>query len=177
MKKRITFKYVICFIKTADTILLIQRKKEPWKSRFNGLGGKIHLSETPKQAVYREVLEETNIDITKAKSINFTGVVTWNMEVEPNAQVQSVYGMYVYIVEVKEQISWEGQRHTVEGMLVWKPISWVTNKNNDQIAHNIPYFLPPMLHKQAPARYHCNFEGSIFKSITKKDLPMGMQGS
>lgn len=40
---------------------MCERRKEPYKGKFNMVGGKRKVGETPMQSAYRELLEETGI--------------------------------------------------------------------------------------------------------------------
>ena len=44
-------------------VLLIKRTKEPWKGLWGFPGGHVNEGETPKQAVKREVKEETGLEV------------------------------------------------------------------------------------------------------------------
>lgn len=47
-----------------ENILLLKKTHPSWQvGRFNGPGGKVELGETPLQAMHRECLEETSLDI------------------------------------------------------------------------------------------------------------------
>lgn len=58
--------YVLGFVfnRDLDQILLIRKNKPKWqKGRWNGIGGKIEKDETPEDAMHRECLEETGMDL------------------------------------------------------------------------------------------------------------------
>ncbi len=151
--------------------MLLRRYKEPWKGKWNGVGGKINSGENPRETVYREVAEETGIDLMQAKDVRFTGIVTWDAIAESNVVDTMMYGMYVYIAELSSrQIIWNEPRNMKEGILAWKSLKWSVDKDNKRIADNVPHFLQGML-DSVVAQYHCNFEETFFKSITQKNLP------
>ena len=59
-------KYVCGFLfdKTTNLVVLIEKQKPLWqKDKWNAVGGKIELNETPLQAMVREFKEEAGIDI------------------------------------------------------------------------------------------------------------------
>lgn len=58
-----------------NKILFCKRKKNPYKGKFNLVGGKIEVSEDGFVAAYRELFEETGIgrhDITLSHMMDFT---------------------------------------------------------------------------------------------------------
>lgn len=57
-----------------------------------------------------------------------------------------------------------------EGILAWKQLDWLLDKNNTIVVHNISYFLPDMLNHKKPARYQCHFEGSTFVTMTQSQI-------
>jgi 8-oxo-dGTP diphosphatase len=58
---------VFCVLTSGDYYLLLKRYKEPHKGKYVPVGGKIDEFEAPKDAVVREVYEETGIEITEPK--------------------------------------------------------------------------------------------------------------
>ena len=55
------FKYTLCFIIYQNQVLLLNRNKNPWMGRWNGVGGKINEGEDKFSAIKREIIEETQI--------------------------------------------------------------------------------------------------------------------
>ena len=71
MKK---FNGILVFNKEENKILMWKREKEPYKGKFNLVGGKVEQNEEEVQAAYRELKEETGItnnDITLSHIMNF----------------------------------------------------------------------------------------------------------
>lgn len=64
MKK---FNVVIVFDKDEKNILMCKREKEPYKGKYNLVGGKVELGEDELSAAYRELEEESGIDKEKIK--------------------------------------------------------------------------------------------------------------
>ena len=64
MKK---FNVIIVFDKDENNILMCQREKEPYKGKYNLVGGKVELGEDELSAAYRELEEETGIDKNSIK--------------------------------------------------------------------------------------------------------------
>lgn len=65
---------IIVYNKEEDKILMCKREKEPYKGKFNLVGGKVEQDEDELHAAYRELREETGItnkDITLTHIMNF----------------------------------------------------------------------------------------------------------
>lgn len=65
---------ILVYNPTEDKILMCKREKEPYKGKFNLVGGKVETNENELHAAYRELEEETGItnqDITLTHVMNF----------------------------------------------------------------------------------------------------------
>lgn len=65
---------ILVYNKAEDKILMCKREKEPYKGKFNLVGGKVEENEDELHAAYRELQEETGItnrDITLTHIMNF----------------------------------------------------------------------------------------------------------
>ncbi len=65
---------IIVFNKTEDKILMCERKKDPYKGKYNLVGGKVEEGEDEISSAYRELKEETGIthkDIELTHLMNF----------------------------------------------------------------------------------------------------------
>ena len=74
----------IVYNKDEDKILMCKRAKEPYKGKFNLVGGKVEAGEDELEAAYRELNEETGItkdDIILTNLMNFEYVMS-DMELE-----------------------------------------------------------------------------------------------
>lgn len=81
MKK---YNVIIVYNKDEDKILMCKREKEPYKGKFNLVGGKVEKNEDELNAAYRELQEETNInnkDIKLSHIMNFQYQMS-NIELE-----------------------------------------------------------------------------------------------
>lgn len=164
----ITFplKYTICFCIVEDSILVILRNNEPNKHKWNGLGGKIENGETPEENIIREVKEEAEIDLQRAKDFRFTGIVSWKSKREEGV----VYGgMYAYIAHFSSPMLF-ANRDTREGLLSWKKKEWLCDFKNDQVAENIPFFLPAMMSTNLVQEYACTYQFGKLVHFTTKPL-------
>nr|WP_265182760.1 8-oxo-dGTP diphosphatase [Bacillus manliponensis] len=129
------FKYTICFIKKEDEILLLNRKKKPAMGVWNGVGGKIEKDETPFESVIREILEETGIEL---KEVTHAG----NLILQSSA---GCTGIYLFIAELPKEVSLQTPVHTAEGILDWKPVQWILDKDNIGVISHLKHYLPKIL--------------------------------
>lgn len=75
---------IIVYNKEEDKILMCKREKEPYKGKFNLVGGKVEQNEDELNAAYRELKEETGItnnDIVLTNIMNFQYKIS-DMELE-----------------------------------------------------------------------------------------------
>lgn len=75
---------ILVYNKEEDKILMCKRKKEPYKGKFNLVGGKVEENESELNAAYRELSEETGItdkDVKLTHIMNFQYKMT-DMELE-----------------------------------------------------------------------------------------------
>ena len=147
---------------------MLLRRKPPHAGKWNGVGGKIEAGETPLTGVTREVMEESGLDLNRAATVHFGGIVTWPADDGVNGQGS---GMYVYIAEFPERaVIWSGERATADGLLCWQPIAWVCDGANPRVVENIPIFLPPMLRGTPPVEHYCRFQGEALRDVQVRPL-------
>lgn len=152
-------KYTICFIRRGDSILLLNRESAPWMGMWNGVGGKIEKNETPQDCILREIAEETGLKVSEAA---YKGMVTWQA-----ADGGHAGGMYAFIVEIPYTITYETPIKRAEGILDWKKLDWILDRDNTGIA-NLKYFLPLLLNDPDQYRHHFIYDGEKvenFKSV------------
>lgn len=140
--------YTLGFIRFQDEILLINRMKQPWKGCWNGVGGKVENNEDIRLSMQREIKEETGISIPLENMI-YKGRLTW----EPNDDSF----LYLFLMDVEAKNN--PPMVTAEGILAWRKIDWICDKDNLGVAANIPYFLPTLL-TNGIYHYHCIFDGN-----------------
>jgi len=70
MVKMKKYNVIIVFDKEDKNILMCKREKEPYKGKFNLVGGKVEEGESEIDAAYRELSEETGIKKTDIKLSN-----------------------------------------------------------------------------------------------------------
>lgn len=132
-------KYNICLIKRGASILLLNREKASWMGCWNGVGGKLKPEETPEAAMLRELEEETGIRAIDLVSLQFKGFLTWTVD---GGQFG---GSYMYLGELADDFELITPKKTEEGILDWKTVEWIMNKDNQGVATNIPKCLDFML--------------------------------
>ena len=172
MDKLLTpWKYTICFCIHKDSVLMMYRKNAPHQYFWNGLGGKIEFEETPRENVYREMLEEANINLKNAETVNFVGIVTW----DDGINITPKHGMYAYIAKFSDKYTfWEEDRETEEGKLSWKPLGWISSIKNKKVVSNIPYFFPLMFYNDVPLEFRLIYNNSTFESMNIKPIPQNI---
>ena len=113
---------IIVYNKDEDKILMCKRKKEPYKGKFNLVGGKVEENEDELHAAYRELEEESGItsnDISLSSLMNLQYKVSdmelevyvgrLNKDVEVIEEVNKLYWM-----DAKENF-YDGQKYAGEG--------------------------------------------------------------
>lgn len=73
MKRNVNI--IVIFNQDKTKLLMCKRKKDPYKGKYNFVGGKIEPGEDHLKAAYRELQEETNItnrDVTLTHFMDFT---------------------------------------------------------------------------------------------------------
>jgi 8-oxo-dGTP diphosphatase len=150
-------------------VLMLYRSNSPNRQRWNGLGGKLEVGESPQACVQREILEEAGFDLQLAEYLHYAGIVTWNVGSD---LLSPTGGMYAFIAHMPSDWPiWEGERETPEGLLCWKPIEWVCDPGNSEVVSNIPRFLPHMLLNKAPQEYFCAYRGNELMHMVVRELP------
>ena len=96
---------IVVFNKNLDKVLFCIRAKEPYKGKYNFVGGKVEKNESNDDAAYRELFEETGIS---NKDIVLEHFMDLNyFKYENNLQVY--YGILkheVTLIEEKNKLEW-----------------------------------------------------------------------
>ena len=76
----------LCFLVKEDQVLLAMKKRGFGKDRWNGVGGKLNLGETIKQAAVRETKEEIEVIVRRIEKVAvldfyFPNDLEWNQRV------------------------------------------------------------------------------------------------
>lgn len=156
-------RFTICFIRQGEKVLLLNREKPAWMGSWNGVGGKLKEDEKPEQCILREIYEETGISLNE---VCFKGTVTWFGEGER----EFFGGMYAFVADLPEDFQYVTPIKTSEGILDWKPISWIMHPENTGIAHNVPFFLEKMLYDEKKYEHRCIFEKGSLKAVEHLDF-------
>ncbi|TCZ80143.1 8-oxo-dGTP diphosphatase [Paenibacillus albiflavus] len=152
-------KYNICFVRRNNEILLLNRNKPSWMGAWNGVGGKLEEGETPREAIFREVFEETGLN---PPTMSFKGFVTWDVD------DRYMGGMYLYLAELDTGISYNTPIKIEEGILDWKPIEWIMHPENIGVASHLPNYLPFLLEDEGCFNHHFLFrQGKLIGFISK----------
>ena len=99
---------ILVYNKDEDKILMCKREKEPYKGKFNLVGGKVEKDEEELHAAYRELQEETGItnnDIILKHIMNFQYEIS-NIELEVYA---GKLNKNVKLVEEVNKLYWIGK--------------------------------------------------------------------
>lgn len=134
--------FTLCFLLHDQDVLMLHRRFPPNQGLWNGVGGHINPGETPRQAVIREVMEETGYPITDPK---FAGLLTWEgFEIPPG-------GIAIFTAEVPHRDFVTNH----EGTLAWKSRHWACSA--PEVVDNIHVFLPKILAGEEPQHYHFSY--------------------
>lgn len=92
---------IIVYNKKQDKILMCKRKKEPYKGKFNLVGGKVEEGENELQAAYRELQEETGIT---NKEIKLTHIMNFQYKIS-DIELEVYTGKLNKDVELIEEVN------------------------------------------------------------------------
>ncbi|WP_208559753.1 NUDIX hydrolase [Marinilactibacillus kalidii] len=152
-------KHTLIFLKKKDKILMLNRESTPLMGLWNGIGGKIEEGETALQGAVREVKEETGIDVPIEQMIH-KGHITYIFDKTFKG------GIELYTVECPEEESYPTPKGSVEGILDWKKIDWLLDKDNTGVDNMIPKLLPTVLNEANRYQHHFVIENSHIEQYT-----------
>lgn len=92
---------ILIYNKSQDKILMCKREKEPYKGKFNLVGGKVENGEDELYAAYRELEEETGI--TK-KDIKLIHLMNFIYKID-NIELEVYMGKLEKKVELVEEVN------------------------------------------------------------------------
>lgn len=96
---------IVVFNKDLNKGLFCIRAKEPYKGKYNFVGGKVEEGETNDEAAYRELFEETGISKNDIELDHFMDVTYFKYE----NNLQVYYGILkhdVNLIEEKNKLEW-----------------------------------------------------------------------
>ncbi len=152
----ITPGFTLCFLLYDDQVLMIHRNFPPNQGLWNGVGGHIEPGETARQAVIREVKEETGYEIDNP---HFAGLLTWDgFEIPPG-------GIAIFTAQVPHPNFITNH----EGVLAWKPMEWACSA--PEVVDNIHVFLPKILAGEHPQHFHFSYEAGVRIKDVISEIP------
>lgn len=136
---------------------MLHRRFPPNEGLWNGVGGHIEPGETPRQAVVREVKEETGYTLDYPQ---FAGLLTWDgFEIPPG-------GIAIFIAQVSHLDFITNH----EGDLAWKPRDWACSA--PEVVDNIHVFLPKILSGEKPQHFHFSYKDGVRVKDIIKEMPV-----
>ena len=96
---------IVVFDKKIEKCLFCIRSKEPYKGKYNFVGGKVEEGESDFEAAYRELFEETGIDKSDIELDHFMDLNYYKYD----NNIQVYYGVLkheVKLVEEKNKLEW-----------------------------------------------------------------------
>lgn len=101
----------LCYIQRQNQILMLQRRKEPFRGYWTAPGGKLEPGEDPRQAIRREIREETGL---RLRSTDLQLVVS---ERSPDP----LYNWLLFVFRSADAVGQLTQCQ--EGLLHWVPFA------------------------------------------------------
>ncbi|MDW5472293.1 NUDIX hydrolase [Staphylococcus equorum] len=99
------FNLIMVINKDMNKLLFCYRNKNPYKDRYNFVGGKIESDENSINAAYRELFEETGITVHEINLIRYIDLNYWLEEVV----IEVYYGILkdeIELVPEKNKLYW-----------------------------------------------------------------------
>jgi 8-oxo-dGTP diphosphatase len=131
--------YVVgfCYSHDLKEVLLLRRNKAPYAEMYNGVGGKVESGETPRKAMFRELLEEVPY-ITKQD----VKVMSWLVTEHFSHNVLNVYAIFL----TGGGLCYPKYYDVKEGVLQWfwtDMETWLFRADNPEFAGegNLAYFM------------------------------------
>ncbi len=129
---------VLIYLRRGEEVLLMHRRKEPNLGLWIAPGGKVELSESPRETALREMEEETGL---RLRTLRWRGLCT-----EVSLAEEWQWFLFIYLAEHFEG---ELRADRREGDLAWVPVA-------DYLAGRLPMpqadriFAPAILDDEAP---------------------------
>ncbi|MBV6682758.1 8-oxo-dGTP diphosphatase [Bacillus sp. JRC01] len=157
------YKYTLCFIQRNDEILMLNRDKPPVLGLWNGVGGKIEKGETPSECILREIAEETGLHLTP-EQIHYKGTVSWSSDESATG------GMHLFTATIRSNVTYLTPIKTLEGLLDWKSIDWLSIEQNHGVGKMIPHYFTRMIEEKNGFHHHFILEKGVICSYSYKEI-------
>jgi len=134
-----TYNCIVVFNKTKDSVLFCMRKNDPYKGRYNFVGGKVEPGETSEAAAYRELEEETGITRQQIRLYRFMDIRYYQQD----------FILELYVGQLKEEVVLKEEKN---------PLTWLsltedyTDKNRFAGEQNIAHIMNVALQYPIPER-------------------------
>lgn len=92
---------ILVYNMTKDKILMCKREKDPYKGKFNLVGGKVEIGENELSAAYRELNEETGIT---NEDINLVNIMNFQYKID-DFELEVYAGKLNKDVELREEVN------------------------------------------------------------------------
>ena len=92
---------ILVYNKNEDKILMCKREKEPYKGKYNLVGGKVEDNENELDAAYRELQEETGITV---ENITLNHIMNFQYKIQ-NIELEVYAGKLNKDVELIEEVN------------------------------------------------------------------------
>ncbi len=146
----------LCFVKSGDKILMINRIKPPFMGMWNAVGGKVKTGESVECCAIREVYEESGLYVKECKVFS---EFTWNYDDETG---------YAVLFNVDEQVAKNyGVKKTGEGIVTFVDIEWIINDKNYGVIEDLKVFIEDIKQDKSQ-NYHLVYDGKSLKEVIKK---------
>ena len=131
--------YHVSFLKSEDSILMINREQPPLMGVWNGVLGDIKNGEHPDESARQQVFDATGYSVEEVHS---KGTITWvNDEGEEK-------GIYLYLFTLENILSKNKIQKTRDGIMMWKKLDWILHEKNKGIANMVSEYLPTLIAKK-----------------------------
>ncbi|WP_125705861.1 NUDIX domain-containing protein [Lacticaseibacillus daqingensis] len=145
----------VVLVETLTGIILINRRKPPYRGLWNGLGGKVEPGEHPAAGARREVAEESGIQLAPGE-LTPAGLVHWHVD-------GALLGdLYLYTAQTERTLA--GPQQTREGIIAPMPRDWLLAPDNLGLVPDLQPLLTPMLAGEA-REYDSWFVGDRFDRL------------
>ena len=143
---------IIVFNKTKDRALFCKRQKDPYKGRYNFVGGKVEPGEDSETAAYRELFEETGITRQQIRIYRLMDIRYYHQG----------FDLQMYVGKLDEDVLLKEETNP----LLWLPLTEdFTDRNRFAGEQNIAHIMNVALEYPIPK-----------KTITQDGLYIGVDG-